>query len=141
MNLIVKIIDSIDSLLHDGLGNAITSTTRGSKQALSVEVVDGSGNQVTVFGADPVGLKDADNLRIDPATEDTLQALLYKLNNLKYDTGSNLQTRVVSSTTDPVYASVETVTSITNQGNFTTVDMGRFQILNYWWGQYSAYRT
>lgn len=34
----------------DGAGNALTSATRGSEQALSVQLVDGSGNQVTSFG-------------------------------------------------------------------------------------------
>jgi hypothetical protein len=35
---------------QDGSGNALTSATRGAQQALSVQVVDGSGNQVTTFG-------------------------------------------------------------------------------------------
>lgn len=34
---------------QDGSGNALTSATRGSERALSVQVVDGSGNQVTSF--------------------------------------------------------------------------------------------
>lgn len=36
--------------LQDGSGNAITSATRGSERALTVQVVDGSGTQVTSFG-------------------------------------------------------------------------------------------
>lgn len=35
---------------QDGSGNAITSATRGSERALTVQVVDGSGTQVTSFG-------------------------------------------------------------------------------------------
>lgn len=35
---------------QDGSGNALTSATRGSERALSVQVVDGSGTQVTTFG-------------------------------------------------------------------------------------------
>ena len=36
--------------LQDGNGNALTSATRGSEQAASVQIVDGSGNQITSFG-------------------------------------------------------------------------------------------
>lgn len=36
--------------LQDGAGTALTSATRGAQQALSIQVVDGSGNQVTSFG-------------------------------------------------------------------------------------------
>jgi hypothetical protein len=35
---------------QDGSGNALTSATRGLERALSVQIVDGSGNQVTSFG-------------------------------------------------------------------------------------------
>lgn len=35
---------------QDGSGNALTSATRGAEQALSVQIVDGSGSQVTSFG-------------------------------------------------------------------------------------------
>lgn len=38
------------SKTQDGAGNALTSATRGSERALSVQIVDGSGNQVTTFG-------------------------------------------------------------------------------------------
>lgn len=36
--------------INDGAGNALTSATRGAQQALTVQVVDASGNQVTTFG-------------------------------------------------------------------------------------------
>lgn len=36
--------------LQDGAGTAITSSTRGSQQAVSVQIVDASGNQITTFG-------------------------------------------------------------------------------------------
>lgn len=36
--------------LADGSGNALTSATRGSERAISVQIVDGSGAQVTTFG-------------------------------------------------------------------------------------------
>lgn len=35
---------------RDGAGNALTSAARGSERALSVQLVDASGNQVTSFG-------------------------------------------------------------------------------------------
>ena len=35
---------------QDGSGNALTSATRGSERALSVQIVDGSGTQITSFG-------------------------------------------------------------------------------------------
>lgn len=35
---------------QDGSGNSLTSATRGSERALSVQIVDGSGAQVTTFG-------------------------------------------------------------------------------------------
>lgn len=36
--------------LQDGAGTAITSSTRGSHQAATVQIVDASGNQITSFG-------------------------------------------------------------------------------------------
>lgn len=36
--------------MQDGAGNALTSATRGSERAVSVQIVDGSGTQVTTFG-------------------------------------------------------------------------------------------
>lgn len=41
---------TVTAKAQDGGGNALTSATRGSQQALSVQIVDGSGNQVTTFG-------------------------------------------------------------------------------------------
>lgn len=38
---------TFDVHLYDGLGNMLTTNTRGSVQALSVEIVDASGNQIT----------------------------------------------------------------------------------------------
>jgi hypothetical protein len=35
---------------QDGSGNVLTSATRGAERALSVQIVDGSGAQVTTFG-------------------------------------------------------------------------------------------
>ena len=35
---------------QDGAGNALTSVARGAQQALSIQVVDASGNQITSFG-------------------------------------------------------------------------------------------
>ena len=40
--------------VRDGTGNALTSAARGSQRALSVQIVDGSGNQVTTFGSSSV---------------------------------------------------------------------------------------
>lgn len=36
--------------LQDGSGNAVTSAARGSERALTVQLVDGSGTQITSFG-------------------------------------------------------------------------------------------
>jgi len=65
---------------QDGAGNDLTSATRGSERALSVQIVDGSGAQVTTFGgaggtssnvgsavpsaATAAGFSDGTNLRI-----------------------------------------------------------------------------
>ena len=43
----------------DGAGNALTSATRGSEQALSVQIVDASGNQVASFGGGTQYAEDA----------------------------------------------------------------------------------
>jgi hypothetical protein len=48
------IANGVISDLRDGTGNAITSSARGSQRALSVQIVDGSGNQVTTFGSSSV---------------------------------------------------------------------------------------
>jgi hypothetical protein len=40
---------TVNAKLQDGAGNAITSATRGSERPLSVQIVDGSGTQVTAF--------------------------------------------------------------------------------------------
>jgi hypothetical protein len=42
--------------VRDGTGNALTSVARGSQRALSVQIVDGSGNQVTTFGSASVSV-------------------------------------------------------------------------------------
>ncbi len=65
--------------IQDGSGNAVTSAARGSERAVSVQIVDGSGAQITAFGgsggtasnfgsADPatgtaVGFSDGSNMR------------------------------------------------------------------------------
>jgi len=48
------IANGVLSDVRDGTGNAITSSARGSQRALSVQIVDGSGNQVTTFGSSSV---------------------------------------------------------------------------------------
>jgi hypothetical protein len=50
------IANGVLSDLRDGTGNAITSSARGSQRALSVQIVDGSGNQVTTFGSASVSV-------------------------------------------------------------------------------------
>jgi len=42
--------------VRDGTGNAITSSARGSQRALSVQIVDGSGGQITSFGSSSVSI-------------------------------------------------------------------------------------
>jgi hypothetical protein len=42
--------------LQDGSGTALTSVTRGAQQALSVQLVDGAGGQITNFGSSPAGI-------------------------------------------------------------------------------------
>lgn len=54
--------------LQDGLGNNITSTTRGTEQALTVQIVDGSGNQITSFGGGGGGTQYADGTTIATPT-------------------------------------------------------------------------
>jgi hypothetical protein len=41
---------TVTSRLADGAGNNLTSAARGSERALSVQIVDASGAQVTTFG-------------------------------------------------------------------------------------------
>jgi len=41
---------TVTSRLADGAGNSLTSVARGSERALSVQIVDASGAQVTTFG-------------------------------------------------------------------------------------------
>jgi hypothetical protein len=50
------IANGVLSDLRDGTGNAITSSARGSQRALSVQILDGSGNQVTTFGSASVSV-------------------------------------------------------------------------------------
>lgn len=128
----VYIVNKIIARLADGLGNALTSTTVGSDQALDVNIVQ----TVASGGSDPVGLKNAASTTINPATEETVETISYKLTNLTFDLDSNLNVKVSSSSSDPVYAAVDTVTSITNTGNYTTNDMSDMQVQSYWWGIY-----
>lgn len=46
---------TVNAKLQDGAGNAITSSTRGAQQPLSVQVLDSSGNQITAFGGSTSG--------------------------------------------------------------------------------------
>jgi len=50
------IANGVLSDVRDGSGNALTSSSRGSQRALSVQIVDGSGNQVTSFGSSSVSI-------------------------------------------------------------------------------------
>jgi hypothetical protein len=50
------IANGVLSDLRDGTGNAITSSARGSQRALSVQIVDGSGGQITSFGSSSVSI-------------------------------------------------------------------------------------
>jgi len=50
------IANGVLSDVRDGSGNALTSSSRGSQRALSVQVVDASGNQVTSFGSSSVSI-------------------------------------------------------------------------------------
>jgi hypothetical protein len=46
----VNVKNTASVALHDAAGNNLTSQTRGAQQPLSVQIVDGSGNQITSFG-------------------------------------------------------------------------------------------
>lgn len=68
-------------------GNITTSVTaRGSKGAVAVEILDASGNQITQFGGDEIGLLDADDVRINPATNEKLDEVIAGLGNITIDT-------------------------------------------------------
>ena len=68
----------------DGSGNALTSVLRGAQQALSIQIVDASGNQVTSFGSgtlpsfgsafpttgQAIGAKDSSGLNMQPLNLD-----------------------------------------------------------------------
>lgn len=112
-------------------GSFNTSVASGS-----INIIDSGGTVIDTFGADPVGLKNSSGTTINPATEETVETISYKLNNLTFDIDSNLNVKVSSSSSDPVYAAVDTVTSITNTGNYTTNDMSDMQVQSYWWGIY-----
>lgn len=60
---------------QDGSGNALTSATRGSERALSVQVVDGSGTQITSFGGSGGGTQYAEG---DTAATITGTAILWE---------------------------------------------------------------
>ena len=47
---------TLNSNLRDGSGNLLTSGSRGSERALSVQIVDASGNQITSFGTANVSI-------------------------------------------------------------------------------------
>lgn len=75
---------------NDGAGNALTSATRGSERALSVQIVDSGGNQVTSFGgsATTVSTKNViaaatDNAQSVKASAGTLYGVL-AYNNADY---------------------------------------------------------
>lgn len=53
---------------QDGSGNALTSATRGSERALSVQLVDGSGAQITSFGGGTQFAEDAAHVSGDVGT-------------------------------------------------------------------------
>lgn len=60
---------------QDGSGNALTSATRGSERALSVQIVDGSGTQITSFGGSGGGTQYAEG---DTAATITGTAILWE---------------------------------------------------------------
>ena len=56
-----------------------TLEDRGGKGAITVQIVDASGNQITSFGASVIGIKNILGDQIDPATDNTLQDILTEL--------------------------------------------------------------
>jgi len=95
------IANGVLSDLRDGTGNAITSSARGSQRALSVQIVDGSGNQVTTFGSASVSVSNF------PATQPVSLASLPSL------VAGSAQIGVVS-ITQSTTPTVTTFTSITS---------------------------
>lgn len=79
---------------QDGSGNVLTSATRGSERALSVQIVDGSGTQITSFGGSGGGTEYTEG---DTDASITGTAILWE------DSGDTLAT-VSASTPLPVTA-------------------------------------
>jgi len=79
INLSVEDIEigAVELKNHDSDVRA-TIETKGSKTALAIEVLDALGNQISSFGADPVGLKNLASIQVNPATEDTLGTVVKK---------------------------------------------------------------
>jgi len=92
--------------VRDGTGNALTSATRGSQRALSVQIVDGSGNQVTSFGSSSVSVSNF------PATQPVSLASV----------PSHPVTGTFWQATQPVSIASAPVTPVTDNGGSLTVD-------------------
>jgi len=86
-----------------------------------------------IMGSSPttgvVGVKNAANARINPATEETVSAIASKTSDLTFDTGS-LQVKVTSLPTDPLQVDVvssELPTAASTETTLETVSFGGVQ--------------
>lgn len=139
-SLDVNVTQAVTAKVQDGAGNALTSAARGSTRPLDVQVRDASGNQVTTFGADPVGIKNASSTTINPATEETLSAVLGILYQLGFFSNNGLVVHLADSATDAGYVAVNTVTTVTTLTNIGTTngdDLYKQIYQNAWWNSYS----
>jgi len=115
------IANGVLSDVRDGTGNAITSSARGSQRALSVQIVDGSGNQVTTFGSSSVSVSNF------PATQPVSGAV--SVSNFPATQPVSLAsvpshpvTGTFWQATQPVSLASAPVTPVTDNGGSLTVD-------------------
>jgi hypothetical protein len=92
------IANGVYSDVRDGSGNALTSSARGSQRALSVQVVDASGNQITSFGSSSVSISNFPTTQAISGTVNTypLQGTTVTSSNFTSTTASSSLVSAVS---------------------------------------------
>ena len=131
---------TVTSRIADGAGNNLTSVARGSERALSVQIVDASGAQVTTFGggggasggltdaelraaAVPVSLASVPSHAVTgPLTNSELRATAVPVQISSYPVGSTASFSSFTSTSSLSFAGSDAtrkVLTVFNEGNGT----------------------
>ena len=137
----VSIPSGLDANIRDGDGNLLTSSVRGDERALSVQIVDGSGNQITTFGSGTVSISNSQAELGENAPSQAVQIGGYNLADNKiypFNVDSDGIQKVEARPLQSSSASITTFTEITSS-TILSASSARKGIVFYVSGEGSAF--